>query len=275
MATWAIGDIQGCYDSLQKLLETIAFHPKRDRLIFVGDLINRGAKSLETLRFVRDLGKRAVTVLGNHDLHLLAIAYGGHNLKNSDTFQDVLDAPDRDELCEWLRELPLMHEAHGFLIVHAGIPHIWDLQTARSNARKVENAIAGRKFAKYFKKMYGNQPARWSDDLTGMARLRTITNYFTRMRFIALDGTLELTYKGTSLYGPPGYSPWFAYRSQIKNPQVFGHWASLEGCTNQKNFHALDTGCVWGRSLTAYRIDGPLEQHRRVSVQSEHSDLLW
>ena len=274
MATWAIGDVQGCYHSLLTLLDRIEFHRERDRLVFVGDLINRGTQSLKTLRFVRDLGDRAVTVLGNHDLHLLAIVYGGHSPKNSDTFHDVLEAPDLGELCDWLRKFPLLCEAHGSLIVHAGVPHIWDLETARSCAREVESKISGTKFTKYFEKMYGNRPAKWSDKLTGMPRLRAITNYLTRMRYIARDGTLELTYKGISLNGPPGYHPWFEYRSRINNDQVFGHWAALGGTTKHPTIHAVDTGCVWGGTMTALRIDGPRERRVRMSVPPECSDLI-
>ena len=276
MATWAIGDVQGCYASLRSLLDRIEFNGDRDRLVFVGDLVNRGARSLEVLRFVRDLWPAVATsVLGNHDLHLLAIVYGGHAAKRQDTIHDVLEAPDCVELCEWLRQLPILIESNGHVISHAGVPHVWDLDTARACARRLERALAGPKFRKFFRKMYGNQPRCWSAELRGMDRRRAITNYFTRMRFVARDGTLDFAFKGAGPQGPSGFEAWFAFPTQIREPQVFGHWASLGGHTGHPGIHAIDTACVWGGTLTAYRLDVSVGDHVRIAVPCEPSDQAW
>ena len=255
MATYAIGDVQGCYEPLRHLLEKINFDDDLDRLWFVGELVNRGPQSLETLRFVRDLGTRANTVLGNHDLHLLAIFYGGHGTRKGDTLDDILQAPDCEQLASWLRTLPLMYENDRQVMVHAGIPHIWDLEFARLAAREVETVIRGAAHVEYFENMYGNLPEGWKDSLVRMDRYRAITNYFTRMRLISVDGTLEFSHKGKLVNVPKGYSPWFGFRPLVDKPIVFGHWAAIDGATGLDYISAIDTGCVWGRNLTALRLE--------------------
>ena len=259
MATYIVGDLQGCLTSLQALLAHVGF-AKDDRLWCVGDLVNRGPASLATLRFCRDLGARFTTTLGNHDLHFLAMVYGGHPHLPGDTLQALLDAPDCTELAEWLRHQPLLVEAQDHLLVHAGVPHIWDLATTRKNARLVEAAIRGAEHKAFFRKMYGNEPARWAEALTGMERLRAIVNYFTRMRLVDAGGGMEFAHKGGLEQTPTGYKPWFAHPSQLSGTIVFGHWAALNGvaphsCHPRTRAHGLDTGCVWGRALTAMRLE--------------------
>lgn len=259
MSVYAIGDVQGCYDALQRLLDHIGFDESRDQLWFVGDLVNRGPASLATLRFVKNLGERAVTVLGNHDLHLLAAAAGHRAPKSSDTLAAVLAAPDCDALIDWLRRRPLFYvdEHLGFAMVHAGIPHIWNFDAARARAREVECVLAGDGYQKLLAAMYGNNPACWNDGLTGMKRLRSIINYLTRMRLIDTVGTLELTYDGPLVGIPSEYQPWFEFYRAVppRLPLVFGHWAALNGVSGIDQMHALDTGCVWGNRLTALRLD--------------------
>lgn len=255
MATYAIGDIQGCYRELLDLLELVNFDRNLDQLWFTGDLVNRGPQNVETLRFVHQLGECAITVHGNHDLHLLAIVFGGHKPQSSDTFHDVLSAPDCEELCQWLRGLPLMHVDKGHVLVHAGIPHIWSLSEAQSHAGEVEESIRGPNYADFFTRMYGNRPSLWSENLQGMDRLRIITNYLTRMRFIGEEGNLDFSTKTTILDAPEGYREWFNYPSLVSQPIVFGHWAAIEGVTDTESAFAVDTGCVWGRELTALRIE--------------------
>jgi len=259
MSVYAIGDVQGCYDALQRLLEHIGFDESHDQLWFVGDLVNRGPASLATLRFVKNLGECAVTVLGNHDLHLLAAAAGHRAPKSSDTLADVLGAPDRDALIDWLRRRPLLHvdERLGFAMVHAGIPHIWNFDAARARAREVECALAGDDYEDVLAAMYGNNPACWDDELRGMKRLRLIINYLTRMRLIDAVGTLDLTYDGPLVGIPRGYSAWFEFYRTVppRFPVIFGHWAALNGVSGMERMHALDTGCVWGNRLTALRLD--------------------
>ncbi len=255
MATYAIGDVQGCYETLRYLLEKINFDHDRDRLWFVGDLVNRGRQSLETLRFVRDLGGLANTVLGNHDLHLLAIFYGGHEPRKGDTLDEVLKAADCEQIADWLRTLPLMHEDEKQVMVHAGIPHIWDLRFARLAAQEVETVIRSSAHLEYFENMYGDSPECWQDSLQGMDRHRAITNYFTRMRLISRHGTLEFSHKDELVNVPEGYAPWFRFKRLVEKPIVFGHWAALQGVTGLDHVSAIDTGCVWGRNLTALRLE--------------------
>ena len=266
MATYVIGDIQGCFDELKSLLDAIPFHSDRDKLWFVGDLINRGPKSLETLRFVRDLGEQAETVLGNHDLHLLAIYYGGHRVLKSDTFEDVLQAPDCEKLSDWLRHLPLLVETSTNLMTHAGIPHIWNLSLTQVLANEVESAIRGEDYVRFFQQMYGNEPAIWHDSLTGMDRLRAITNYLTRMRFIREDGTLDFKQNGPRDDAPEGFKPWFDFDTQVDRTVYFGHWASLDGHTDNDRILATDSGCVWGRGLTAIRLS---DRHRFIWIENQ------
>ncbi len=263
MSVYAIGDVQGCYDALQRLLKLIDFDAATDQLWFVGDLVSRGPGSLPTLRFVKQLGRAAVTVLGNHDLNLLAVA-GGHRKAPADaTLKDVLGAPDRAELVDWLRRQPLIHrdEQLGFAMAHAGIPHIWSLDFALARAREVEQVLAGDDADALLAAMYGNEPACWSDSLRGTARLRSIINYLTRMRLIDSVGCLELTFKGDLSAVPDRYRPWFEfYRgAPPRVALIFGHWAALNGVSGVADLHALDTGCAWGNQLTALRL-GDLER---------------
>lgn len=259
MALYAIGDIQGCRAALDNLLEVIRFDPARDRLWCAGDLVARGPDSLGVLRLVKSLGPAAETVLGNHDLNLLAVHHGIAPARPRDKTDAVLAAPDRDELMHWLRHRPLLlRDARlDCVLTHAGIPSLWSIAKAQQLAHEVESALQGPEISKFLKDMYGNQPTRWSDDLTGTTRLRVITNYLTRMRLLAADGALDLQYKEGLEHIPPGFLPWF----QVENPAparrrvLFGHWAALAGYTGDSRFVALDTGCVWGGHLTAYRID--------------------
>jgi bis(5'-nucleosyl)-tetraphosphatase (symmetrical) len=259
MPTYAVGDVQGCYDELDALLTRIEFDPRRDRLWLVGDLVNRGPKSLEVVRRVKALGDAAVTVLGNHDLHFLAIRYGGHEPKAADTFSELLTADDADEICEWMRGFPLLvhDEQLGYAMSHAGIPHIWDLEQAQAHAREVEEVIRGDGCREYFAGIYGNEPACWTEDLRGLDRWRIITNYFTRMRLVNEQGCLDLAYKGELGGAPAGWYPWYELRAQNPLPEkiLFGHWAALGGRINRPDVIALDTGCVWGGELTAMCLE--------------------
>ena len=269
MATYAIGDVQGCYRELRLLLQKVSFNPSKDKLWFVGDLVNRGPDSLSVLRFVKALGKRAIVVLGNHDLHLLAVHFGEQTPRASDTFNEVLKAQDREDLMNWLRTRKILHRSKklGFCMTHAGIPIIWSEKKARALAKEVQFVLRSNHCGYFFRHMYGNYPSFWTDSLQGMARLRVITNYFTRMRLINGIGELELVYKGGVDELPDGFIPWFCpYREKPpKRELIFGHWAALNGKTNVPRVHALDTGCVWGRSLTAMR----LEDKKRFSVSAQ------
>lgn len=257
MAHYAIGDVQGCYDDLLRLLDAISFSPARDTLWFTGDLVNRGPKSLATLRYVKSLGEHAVTVLGNHDLHLLAVAHGASSVRPRDTFTDVLAAEDRAELLRWLRERPLLQydAALGYTLIHAGLPPEWDLDTARRCAAEVEQVLRGDRAAEFFTHMYGNQPDHWDDQLQGWPRLRFITNALTRLRYCDRDGRLALAYKGAPGGQPRSQVPWFTLpqRRSKEMKIIFGHWSTLGRCDTDGVF-ALDTGCVWGGKLTALRL---------------------
>ncbi len=282
MAVYAIGDVQGCYAELQLLVDKIGFQPGQDQLWFAGDLVNRGPDSLSVLRFVRDLGDDAITVLGNHDLHLLALAYGERQPNRSDTLQSVLDAPDRDVLIDWLRTQPLFYQRDGFVMTHAGIPPIWSVDQTAALAREVEQILSGSGISAFLEVMYGNEPDLWRDDLRGGARLRTITNYLTRMRALEPGGRLNLKFKETLSELPEPCRPWFAYyaeedtarellgqslngdRNEPAIELLFGHWAALNGRTGLPFIHALDTGCVWGGALTAMR----LQDRRRFQVSA-------
>lgn len=258
MAVYAIGDVQGCYDELQALLDSLQFDPANDRLWFVGDLVNRGPRSLDTLRYISSLGDNAICVLGNHDLHLLALAAGNERFRDSDDLNQVLDAPDRDELIHWLRHRPLMHidKQLDFTMIHAGLPPQWDLSTARSCANEVEAVLQGPDYRDFFDQMYGNKPNRWDPELEGMDRLRFITNCFTRLRFVTRKGKLKLKLKGSPLGQKKKYIPWFSHPHRLtRNDRIlFGHWSTL-GYQVKQNTWALDTGCLWGGALTALRID--------------------
>jgi bis(5'-nucleosyl)-tetraphosphatase (symmetrical) len=258
MAVYAIGDVQGCYEELRELLEQIAFDPGRDRLWLTGDLVNRGPGSLETLRFVRGLGDAATTVLGNHDLHLLAVAAGGgRGLRRADTLGPILAAPDRDELLDWLARQPLMvrDATLGWTMVHAGLAPEWDLDLALRCAEDVSRAMQSSP-AEFYAAMYGNDPDRWSDDLAGLDRLRFTVNCMTRVRFVARDGRLLLKYKGGLDGAPAGADPWFRAPGRRTRGErvVFGHWSAL-GYYAGDGVVSLDSGCVWGGALTAQRLD--------------------
>ncbi|MEJ2465065.1 MAG: symmetrical bis(5'-nucleosyl)-tetraphosphatase [Candidatus Thiodiazotropha sp.] len=257
MAIYAIGDVQGCYDELMALLKKIDFSPENDYLWFAGDLVNRGPKSLEVLRYVKSLGDRAVTVLGNHDLHLLALSEGNRSHYKHGTLDDILRAPDRDELIDWLRHRPVMyhHEKRGYSLIHAGLPPQWDLQTARACAQELENTLRGTGFHKFCQQIYGNQPDLWRDDLQGIERLRFITNAFTRLRFCTPDGRLSMNDKGAPGSQSNGSLPWYLMpKRATRNDRIlFGHWSTL-GYQRIKNVWCLDSGCLWGGKLTALRL---------------------
>jgi bis(5'-nucleosyl)-tetraphosphatase (symmetrical) len=256
MATYAIGDVQGCFDELQALLEACRFHRSRDRLWFVGDLVNRGPDSLATLRFVRDLGDRAVVVLGNHDLHLLALAHGYVKRRKDDTLAEVIAASDRDALLDWLRHRPMMHVAGKAVLVHAGLLPQWDIATAQSLAREVESELRGRKHRKFLEALYGSRPDRWADDLSGADRLRVIVNAMTRLRFCTREGVMDFDAKGETTQAPKGYLPWFEVpgRKSAGSTVVCGHWSAL-GLRLAPRLLALDSGCVWGGQLSAIRLE--------------------
>jgi bis(5'-nucleosyl)-tetraphosphatase (symmetrical) len=256
MATYAIGDIQGCYTELQQLLEQIRFDQAQDTLWLVGDLVNRGPDSLQVLRLVKSLGKNAITVLGNHDLHLLAVAAGEAELHQSDTLGDVLNSPDRDELLTWLRHQRLMYAENGYLMVHAGLLPQWSVKQAASLAQEVETALRSNDYPVFFEHMYGNAPKLWSDSLSGYKRLRVITNAFTRMRICTQQGEMEFKFKGEVDDIPAGYQPWFNLpkRKSVDATVIFGHWSAL-GLKVTPNVIALDTGCLWGGPMTAIRLE--------------------
>jgi bis(5'-nucleosyl)-tetraphosphatase (symmetrical) len=255
MSTYAVGDIQGCYDELRRLLDRIAFDPAVDTLWIVGDIVNRGPKSLESLRFIRSLGDAAVTVLGNHDLHLLVVAAGVRKPHRGDTIDDILRAPDRDELLAWVRSRKLMHAAGGHALVHAGLLPQWTITEALGLAREVEAALQGPDHAELLVNMYGNTPVAWDASLSGYDRLRVIINAMTRLRLCDARGVMEFSNK-TATNLPPGYMPWFDVpgRASADTPIVCGHWAAL-GLTLRDDLVAIDTGCVWGRELSALRLE--------------------
>ncbi|MEC9482298.1 MAG: symmetrical bis(5'-nucleosyl)-tetraphosphatase [Halomonas sp.] len=269
MTTYAIGDLQGCHAEFVDLLEKLSFDPRRDRLWLAGDLINRGPASLACLREVHALGEAAQVVLGNHDLHLLAVARGAVTAKRSDTLDDILAAKDRQTLLDWLQARPLWvddgsESPQRTLMTHAGLPPGWSLTQARERAREVEAVLRGEAAGAFLDVMHGNLPARWQDDLDGADRWRMIVNAFTRMRFVAADGTLDFTAKEGLDSAPPDFAPWFTYPRDDDPRIVFGHWAALLGHAPDAKVRveALDTGCVWGGSLTAVALD----DGRRISV---------
>ncbi|MEZ5541982.1 MAG: symmetrical bis(5'-nucleosyl)-tetraphosphatase [Pseudomonadota bacterium] len=258
MAVYAVGDIQGCFDELQALLEQLHFDPAADQLWLVGDLVNRGPKSLETLRFVRALGAAAICVLGNHDLHLIAASHGRPLGRGGHTLDAVLAAPDRDDLVDWLRRRPLLHHdaAIGYTMVHAGLAPQWDLTLAQRCAREVEAALQGPQLLKFIEHMYGNRPSRWTEDLQGWDRLRFCVNCFTRMRYCDAGGKLDFHAKGPPGSQPAGLLPWFDLPRASRDLRVvFGHWSTL-GRVDAPGVYPLDTGCLWGGAMTALRLDG-------------------
>lgn len=266
MSHYAIGDVQGCFTDLQALLKKIDFDPNKDTLWFTGDLVNRGPQSLEVLRFVKSLGEKAITVLGNHDLHLLAVAASKQQQKKQDTLDEILNASDGKELCDWLRQQPLLHHDAilNYTLVHAGLAPQWNLAQALSYAHEVEIVLRSNNDKIFFEHMYGDQPDCWQNDLTGWDRLRTITNYLTRLRFCTINGKIDFLQKESAESCDKNYLPWFKVpqRATQNLNIIFGHWAALNGNTNTENIFALDTGCVWGSCLTAMR----LEDRKKFSV---------
>ncbi len=253
MATYAIGDVQGCYDELQQLLDAVSFDESADRLWFVGDLVNRGPKSLAVLRFVKDLAHRAVVVLGNHDLHLVAQHEGIERVYAGDTFGDVLTSAEASELVTWLRQRPMMHAEGAFAMVHAGLLPQWSVAKALSLAREVERALAGPGYREFLENMYGGKPDRWDDALSGWDRLRIIVNAMTRMRFCDRAGRMDLKGKGTQPRA--GFLRWYQTRPRDDAcTLVFGHWSQL-GLLIQDKLVGLDSGCVWGGALSALRLE--------------------
>jgi len=256
MATFAIGDVQGCFEELERLLRKIGFSAPRDRLWFVGDLVNRGPHSLEVVRFVKGLGERAIVVQGNHDLHLLAVAAGHAKRRDDDTFDDVLSAPDRDELLDWVRFRPMLHVEDENLMVHAGLLPSWSVAKAQDLAAEVEAELRARRYQLFLAELYGSRPDAWDDSLRGMDRLRVIVNALTRMRFCSADGVMELRVKGEVEQAPPGFMPWFEVpgRKTRGVAVICGHWSAL-GLKLTRDLLALDTACVWGGALTAVRLE--------------------
>ncbi len=258
MSTYVVGDIQGCLQPLKCLLRKVRFNPDRDVLWSTGDIVNRGPKSLKALRYLHAMRDNLVVVLGNHDLHLLAVATGVRQPSRSDTLDKVLAAPDREVLLHWLRQRPLIHCEHGHTLVHAGIPPQWSVADALERAAEVEAVLRGPQCDGFLARMYGNEPSTWADDLTGMARLRVITNYLTRMRFCSPAGVLDLDSKGPSPNpGVKNMAAWFSHpaRRNAGERILFGHWASIEGRTDTPDAIGLDTGCVWGGSLSLYELE--------------------
>ena len=260
MAVYAIGDLQGCYDEFCQLLDKLHFDPSQDTLWLLGDLVNRGSKSLETLRYVKSLGDNVITVLGNHDLHLLACAEGVKKTQDA-SMQDILKAKDRDDLLDWLRQQPLLHHDTklGYTMVHAGLPPQWDLATAQACAEELQTVLRSDNYRQFLHHMYGDQPALWSDELKDWERLRFISNAFTRLRYCDNHGGMDMNEKGIPGKQANHLLPWFDVptRQSRSLKILFGHWSTLALTEiNSENIFPLDTGCVWGLRLTAMQLDG-------------------
>lgn len=259
MSTYAIGDIQGCFSALEALLAKIQFDARNDTLWCTGDLVNRGTQSLDVLRFFYALGAHHQIVLGNHDLHLLAVAYGVRPLSPADTMQDILAAPDREQLIDWLRHRPMLVQdtTLDYVMTHAGVAPMWNVAQAVSLAHEIETVLRGEHAAEFLRSMYGNSPDKWTDALLGADRLRCAVNYLTRMRYCYADGRMDFSYKGDILHKPAELFPWFEVepRAASQANMLFGHWAALRGTVSVPNVFALDTGCVWGHCLTAMRLE--------------------
>jgi bis(5'-nucleosyl)-tetraphosphatase (symmetrical) len=256
MATYAIGDLQGCFEPLERLVAQVGFDRARDRLWFVGDLVNRGPHSLECLRFVKSLGDAAIAVLGNHDLHLICVAEGVQDQRKRDTLDEVLAAPDRDELVAWLRTRPLFHAEGGHAMVHAGLLPQWSVKRAGALAREVEGALRAPDHRAFLEGMYGDKPDAWDEDLEGIDRLRVIVNAMTRLRVCDDRGAMALRFKGEPDEAHAGLTPWFDIpgRRSADHVMVCGHWSAL-GLEIRPDLLSLDSGCVWGRCLTAVRLE--------------------
>ncbi len=264
MSNYVVGDLQGCYKPLKKLLKKVKFSETTDKLWCVGDLVNRGPDSLDTLRFLQDMDDSLELVLGNHDLHFIAIHEGCAPARSKDTLDDLLNAKDCQQLSDWLRQQPLTHHesvdtkigVRDFLMLHAGVAPHWSLQKTLDLSAEVQYALQDTNYKAFLRHMYGNTPARWHDELEDLDRLRVITNYLTRVRFCDEIGTMQLTVKEGLSSAPQGFKPWFEYETITPGATIlFGHWAALEGYTGKKHIHALDTGYVWGRELTLMRLE--------------------
>lgn len=275
MATYLVGDLQGCYDELQLLLEKVQFDPTKDQLYLVGDLVARGDKSLECLRFVKSLGQSAKTVLGNHDLHLISTALRIKRVKPRDRVDAIFNAPDFEELIDWLRHQPLLvhNEQHNFVMVHAGISPDWDLATAKQCANEVEDVLRNGDYRHLIENMYQNHPDRWDNNLQGLDRLRYSINVFTRMRFCYWDHRLDFDCKQPPESAPEALTPWFNLDNPLyqNTPIVFGHWASLVDTPTPANIYALDTGCVWNNRMTMLRWED--KQYFTQSAVKNYSDF--
>jgi bis(5'-nucleosyl)-tetraphosphatase (symmetrical) len=266
---YLLGDLQGCCDALDRMLAEIGFSPSRDELYVLGDLVNRGPQSLRTLQTLSGLGASAHCLLGNHDLHLLAAASGVRPVHRSDTLDDILRSPERERWLHWVRHQALALHAHGWLMVHAGVPPQWDLATTLQLAGEVQAQLQSPQLKEFLTVMYGNEPARWSPALQGPDRLRFAINALTRIRFVqTADGTLDLRSKEGAGLAPPGCVPWFDApgRATQGQPIAFGHWSTL-GLVNRPDLLAIDTGCVWGGSLTAVRVDGGRREVVQVACE--------
>ena len=266
---YLIGDLQGCCDALDRLLAELGFSPSRDSLHVLGDLVNRGPASLTTLQRLRSLGGAATCLLGNHDLHLLAVASGGQRPHRHDTLDDILASPDRPALLDWLRHGKLADMAHGWLLVHAGVVPQWTAAQTLALAAEVQTVLRGPELPAFLQVMYGNEPRRWADTLQGAERLRFIVNTLTRIRFCTADGTLDFKTKEGAGGAPAGMQPWFEVpgRRSAGEPIAFGHWSTL-GLVNRPDVLALDTGCVWGGALTAVRVDGGRREVAQVACEA-------
>lgn len=267
MSTYFIGDVQGCCTQLEALLKKIFAQDAQARLLFAGDLVNRGPRSLDTLRLIKNLGPRANSVLGNHDLHLLAVAHGIRPAHRKDTLQPILDAPDRDELLNWLRHRPLAIAREGHLLVHAGVFPAWDTTQILALANEVEQGLRGDHWLQYLRDMYGNTPDHWSAQWQGQDRWRCIVNALTRMRYLTPRAEMDFSCKEGSLHAAPGLLPWFDHpqRRSTDSVLVCGHWSTL-GLVLRPNLIALDTGCVWGGKLTAVSLHREPSQRQVIQV---------
>jgi bis(5'-nucleosyl)-tetraphosphatase (symmetrical) len=256
VATYVIGDVQGCFEAFQELLVAIAFNPGRDRLWLAGDLVNRGENSIGMLRWCMAHDAQVVAILGNHDLHLLAVAEGFVPPSRNDTLAEILDAPDRTVVLDWLRHRPMLHREGKWLMVHAGLLPEWTPELAESLAGELETALRGPDWRSFLKGMYGNEPRHWDSALAGQDRLRLIANVMTRLRFLHEDGSLEFLHKGTPEDAPDGLTPWFDFpdRQNLGVQVFFGHWSTL-GLLQRADAVGLDTGCLWGGHLSAFRLD--------------------
>ncbi|MEY4906292.1 MAG: hypothetical protein RL260_10 [Pseudomonadota bacterium] len=254
---YLIGDLQGCCDAFERLLATLDFSPSRDRIFLLGDLVNRGPCSLQVLERLAGFGDAATCLLGNHDLHLLAVAHGVRRAHRSDTLDEILASPRRDHWLDWLRQQRLAVQEHGWLMVHAGVAPQWSAAQTLALAAEVESLLRGADLTAFLQVMFGNDPARWDDTLQGPDRWRFAINVLTRIRFCEADGTLDFKRKESAEAAPPRLMPWFDVpgRRTADTPIAFGHWSTL-GALDRPDLLALDTGCVWGGRLTAARVDG-------------------